>query len=442
LRAFLLLDWLARIEVWRIYDALPRYGGDIMDLYATELMGSKAYDAQGNFVGKVREFFIEPAQAPNRLSHFLLARGHFQPLIARHDQVAGAEPGKLRLNVGERALQVYEPNEALLAVRKDLMDQQIIDTRGRKVVRVNDVDLTELRFNGNTELRVTQVDVGLPGAVRRLLQGVISPGVIRKLQKNLPQSSIRWEFVNLIESDPLRRVKLRITHEKLEDLHPADLAEIMEDLSASERQGIIASLDEETAAAVLAELDERLTTQIVEKLDPEKAADILEEMAPDAAADLLADLPKETSEELLEEMPGQEADEVRELLSFDPSTAGGMMNTEYVFVGEASRREEVLAWVRTLELNLDQLDTIVLLDSKAEFSGTVSVARLLLAAPEQTMAELKSEPLLSINADADEKDVFELFDKYNLRMLTVVGKENHPIGTVTVDDVVSRLVKK
>ena len=259
------------------------------------------------------------------------------------------------------------------------MDQQIIDTHGRKVVRVNDVDLTEIKSNGNVELRVTQVDVGLPGAVRRLLQGVVSPGVIRKLQSKLPQSAIRWEFVNLIESDPLRRVKLRITHEKLEDLHPADLAEIMEDLSAAERQGIIASLDEETAAAVLAELDERLTTQIVEKLDPEKAADILEEMAPDAAADLLADLPKETSDELLEEMPGQEADEVRELagLPENPSTAGGMMNTEYVFVGEGSRREEVLAWVRGLELNLDQLDTIVLLDAKAEYSGTVSVASLL-----------------------------------------------------------------
>jgi len=404
-------------------------------------MGAKAYDAQGNFVGKVREFFIEPAQAPNRLSHFLLARGHYQSLLARHDQVASAEPGAIRLSVGERALQLYEPNEALLAVRKDLLDQQIIDTLGRKVVRVNDVDLAEQRVNGNIELRVTQVDVGLQGAVRRLLQG-LPPALVRKLQARLPQRSIRWEFVNLIESDPLRRVKLRITHEKLEDLHPADLAEIMEDLSASERQGIIASLDEETAAAVLAELDERLTTQIVEKLDPEKAADILEEMAPDAAADLLADLPKETSEELLEEMPGQEAEEVRELLAFDPATAGGMMNTEYVYVGESSARDEVLDWVRSLELNLDQLDTIVLLNNAAEFAGTVSVARLMLAHPEQPVKELRSEPLLSISAEADEKDVFELFDKYNLRMLTVVDEGNRPVGTVTVDDVVSRLVKK
>src|SRR5881398_498590 len=397
-----------------------------MELYATELMGVKAYDAQGNYVGRVREFFIEPAEAPNRISHFLLSRGSFQPLVAKHNQIAAISEGKIQLNVGEKALEIYQPNESWLAVQKDLLDQQIIDTRGRKVVRVNDLDLAEQRSNGNVELRLTQVDVGLPGAIRRLLQGVVPSKVVRKLQSQLPQSSIRWEFVNLIEPDPLRRVKLRITHEKLEDLHPADLAEIMEDLSASERQGIIASLDEETAAAVLAELDERLTTQIVEKLDPEKAADILEEMAPDAAADLLAELPKETSEELLDEMPGQEANEVRELLEFDPATAGGMMNTEFIFVGESSRREEVLEWMREQEFNLDQLDTIVLLDSSAQFSGAVPVARLLLAASDQRMTELKTEPLLSLPPNADDKEVFELFDKYNLRMLTVVDQENRP----------------
>jgi len=192
---------------------------------------------------------------------------------------------------------------------------------------------------------------------------------------------------------------------------------------------------------VLGELDARLTTQIVEKMDPERAADILEEMAPDAAADLLADLPKETSEELLEEMPGQEAADVRELLEFDPSTAGGMMNTDFVFVGEGSTRDEVLTWMREEDLNLDQLDTIVLLDRTAQFSGTVPVARLLLAASDQALAGLKLEPLLSLTPDASEKEVFEIFDKYNLRMLTIVDEENRPIGAVTVDDVVSKLLK-
>ena len=409
-------------------------------LYATELMGAAAYDAQSHYVGRVREFFIEPADQPNRVSHFLISRGRYQPLVARYDQVSKIMPGRLDLNVDERALAAYQPNEAWLAVQKDLLDQQIIDTSGRKVVRVNDVDLSEFRSNAHVELRIAQVDVGVPGAVRRLLQGIAPAALVRKLQSRLPQRSIRWEFVNLIEPDPLRRVKLRITHEKLEDLHPADLAEMMEELSAAERQGIIASLDEETAAAVLAELDERLTTQIVETLDPEKAADIIEEMAPDAAADLLADLPKETSEEVLGEMPNQEAREVRELLAFDPSTAGGMMNTEFAFVSEAATRDEILQWLRNQEFNLEQLDTIVLLDNNGHFAGTVPVARILLAFPDQHMSNLKSEPLVSVTSDANEKDVFELFDKYNLRKLTVLDNDSRPIGVVTVDDVVSRLV--
>src|SRR5580704_12237344 len=314
-------------------------------IYATELMGASAYDAQDNFVGRVREFFIEPADQPNRVSHFLISRGRFQPLVARYDQVSKVAPGRIDLNVSERALDAYQPNEAWLAVRKDLLDQQIIDTNGRKVVRVNDIDLTEHRINGNTELRITQVDVGLAGAVRRLLQGVLPPMAIRRLQSKLPPRTIRWEFVNLIESDPLRRVKLRMSSDKLAELHPADLAEIMEELSPAERQGIIDSLDEETAAEAIAELDKRLQTQVLEKLNPEKAADILEEMSPDEAADLIASLPPDTSKEVMDEMDHREATEVEELMKYGENTAGGMMNTEMVVVGEDATRGEVVDFI-------------------------------------------------------------------------------------------------
>src|ERR1700734_839422 len=413
-----------------------------MELYATELMGAEAYDAQGNFVGRVREFFIEPSQATNRLSHFLLSGGRFQPLIARHDQVATLAPGTIRLNVSERALQLYEPNESLLAVRKDLMDQQIIDTLGRKVVRVNDVDLTEMKTNGNTELRVTQVDVGLPGAVRRLLQGVVSPMAIRQLQLKLPPRKILWEFVNLVEPDPLRRVKLRLSSQKLEALHPAGLADIMEELSPDERQGIISSLDEETPAETIAELDKRLQTQVVEKLDPERAADIIEEMSPDAAADILASLEPEAKNELLEEMENREAHEVESLLRFEQNTAGGMMNTEIVVVDEGATRGEVVDYIRFHELSPDQLDNVILVNKEASLAGTVPIARLLLSDSDQRMSELVFEPLLSVTPDANDKNVFEIFDKYNLRSLTVVDGAQHPIGNITVDDVVSRMHAK
>ena len=408
-------------------------------LHATEILGAETYDSAGNFVGRVKEMFIVPDEQPNRISRLLIGRGKYRALVARADQVASVMPGRVGLTTDESALELYHPSEAWLAVRKDLLDQQIIDTNGRKVVRVNDVDLADQRTNGNTELRITQVDVGLPAAVRRLLQGLMPPMAIRRIQSKLPPRNIRWEFVNLIEPDPLRRVKLRMSGEKLAQLHPADLADIMEELSPDERQSIIDSLDEETAAETLAELDKRLQTQVVEKLDPEKAADIIEEMNPDEAADLIQNLEPETSKEVLEEMSYKEANEVGALLKFDENTAGGMMTTELVAVGEDATRGEVIDYIRFHQISLDQLDNIVLINKDAQLAGTVPVARLVLAGGDQLMSELRFEPLLSVSPDARDKDVFEIFDKYNLRSLTVVNEQNCPIGAITVDDVVSRM---
>lgn len=411
-------------------------------IYATELLGAETFDSAGNLVGRVKEMFIVPAEQPNRVARLLLARGKYRPIVARYDQIASVAPGEVRLTTDESALELYQPNEAWLAVQKDLLDQQIIDTNGRKVVRVNDVDLLEQRTNGNTELRISQVDVGLPGAVRRLLQGIVPPAAIRRVQEKLPQRNIRWDFVNLIEPDPLRRVKLRLSSDRLSELHPADIAEIMEELSPDERQSIVAALDEETAAEAIAELDERLQTQVVEKLDPERAADILEEMNPDEAADLIQNLEPERSREILEDMETREASDVEVLLHFSPDTAGGMMNTEIVVVGEDATRGEVVDHVRFHEISPEQLDNIVLINRDAKLAGTVPVARLVLATRDQRMAELAFEPLLSVSPDTKDKEVFEIFDKYDLRSLVVVNEENCPIGAITVDDVVSRMHSK
>jgi magnesium transporter len=411
-------------------------------LHATEVIGAQAYDAHGHFVGKVKEMFVEPADQPNRIARLLLGRGQYRPLVAKYDQIGAVEPGRVNLTTDESALELYKPNEGWLAVQKDLLDQQIIDTNGRKVVRVNDVDLSDQRLNGNTELRITQVDVGLPAAVRRLLQGIVPPMAIRKIQAKLPPKTIRWEFVNLIEADPLRRVKLRISGQKLAQIHPADLAEMMEELSPAERQGIVDSLDEETAAEVIAELDKRLQAQVVEKLPAEKAADIIEEMSPDEAADVIANLEPDKSQEVLEEMENREATEVEALLQFKENTAGGMMTTEFVVVGEDATRGEVVDYIRFHEIPDEQLDNVVLINKDAALAGMVPLSKLLLADSEQRMSELIFDPVLSVKPDAEDKEVFEVFDKYNLRSLTVVDEDAHPIGVITVDDVVSRMSAK
>ena len=408
-------------------------------LHATEIIGAETYDSADIFVGYVKEMFVVPDEQPNRISRLLIGRGKYRPLVARFDQIDSVAPGRVKLTTDESALELYQPNEAWLAVQKDLLDQQIIDTNGRKVVRVNDVDLTDIRTNGNTELRLTDVDIGLPGAVRRLLQGVVPPMGIRRIQRGLPRRTILWEFVNLIEPDRLRRVKLRMSSAKLAQLHPADLADIMEELSPAERQSIMDSLDEETAADTLAELDKRLQAQVVEQLAPEKAADIIAEMNPDEAADLIQNLEPARSQAVLREMEGTDAAEVKQLIKFDENTAGGMMNTEIVVVGEDATRGEVVDYIRFHEISLDQLDNVVLINRDAALAGTVPVARLILADGETRMAELAFEPLLSVKPDSSDKEVFEIFDKYNLRSLAVVNGENVPIGAITVDDVVSRM---
>jgi magnesium transporter len=411
-------------------------------LHATELLGAATYDSAGHFVGHVKEMFVVPSEQPNRISRLLLSRGRYRPLVARHDQIGTVAPGRIHLTTDESALELFHANEAWLAVQKDLLDQQIIDTHGRKVVRVNDVDLADYRTNGNTELRLEDVDVGFAGALSRLLKGTMPLAAIRRIQQKVPSNKIRWEFVNLIESDPLRRVKLRISSDKLEKLHPADLADLMEELSPAERQSIMDSLDEEVAAETLAELDKRLQTQVVEKLDPEKAADIIEEMSPDAAADLIASLSPDTSDEVLQEMGHREAAQVEGLLQFTENTAGGMMTTEMVVVGEDATRGEVVDHIRFHEIAPDQLDTIVLIDRDATLAGVVPVSRLLIASSDQRVSELVFEPMLSVTPEVEDHEVFELFDKYNLRSLTVVDAERHPIGAITVDDIVGRMRAK
>jgi Mg/Co/Ni transporter MgtE len=258
----------------------------------------------------------------------------------------------------------------------------------------------------------------------------------------LQQSAIPWGFVDLLEPDPHRRVKLNISHKGLAKLHPADLADIVEELAPKERHAIFNDLDSDVAAEALSEVDPKMQVSIVESLDTARAAEILEEMSPDAAADLLGDLSEETSSGLLQDMPRAEAEELGELLEFSEHSAGGLMTTDHL----ALPSEMTVAGVRQVLASLpeipENLSTIFLVDEVGRFAGSVPVARLILASPEQKLADLKSEPLLSIPTDAPERDAIELVDKYNLLALPIVNDEERLVGVITVDDIVSVLRKK
>jgi Mg/Co/Ni transporter MgtE len=330
----------------------------------------------------------------------------------------------------------------LLLLERDLLDQQIIDVHGRKVVRVNDVDLHTESENNHVVLKVGGVDVGARGAVRRLLKGVLPSIALRALLRRIPPREIPWEFVDLIETDPARRVKLRISHERLARLHPADIADIVEELSPDEREAVFETLDEEVAAEALEEIRPRLQADIVESLDSDRAADIVEEMDPDAAADLLKQLPEETTEEILGEMEPQDREEMTELLEFKDNTAAGRMTTEYIAVPPTATVHDAIERLRSFEGGVETVSTIFLVDQNDKLVGTVPLSRLVLASPDTPLLSLVSEPLISSHADADEKEVSELFDKYNLLTLPVVDDEGRLTGVVTSDDVISLLRSK
>ena len=223
------------------------------------------------------------------------------------------------------------------------------------------------------------MDVGVRSILRRLVQGVLPPRIVRRIQRPIPPHSIRWEFCNIIEPDPQRRLRLNISHEKLEKIHPADLADIVEELGQAERGAIFESLDSEVAAEALSEVDPKMQASILESMEPEKAAEIVEEMSPDEAADVLNELEESASEEILEEMEVAPESDVRELLEFEQDTAGGMMNTEYVTLHETATVEDAMAALRGNEDQLENLNSLFLVDGEGRLTGAVPLARLFVA---------------------------------------------------------------
>src|SRR5215475_8091827 len=275
----------------------------MISLALSELLGATVYDPSGA-AGRVREVTLTPQEYRSRVSS-LIVKTKSGNRIVPFESISVINGG-IRTATPAAQWPVANGTERLFLLERDLLDQQVIDVNGRKVVRVNDVDLEfEAQKDANGPLpvlRVHAVDVGARGAVRRLLRGFAPKNALHILLGKIPPRNIPWNFVDLIETDPARRVKLKISHEGLAKLHPADIADIVEELAPDERQAVFQTLDEETAAEALEEVEPKVQKSIVESLDSERAADIVEEMNPDAAADLLADLPEDRTEQILIQM--------------------------------------------------------------------------------------------------------------------------------------------
>lgn len=408
----------------------------------SSLVGTRIQDDSGAVIGRIAEFLLISEDRGTHVSSLLLSssgrlRGSsllsvpIKVLDFRADNQLLTRPGA-------------SPSEATISassvlLERDLLDQQIIDVHGRKVVRVNDVELVwEIDHEHVCNLRIAEVEVGLRGATRRLLKG-LPQGLVEAIAQRFQPRGIPWEFVDLIDRDPARRVRLKIEGDRLSSLHPSDIADILEDLDPAERDAVFTSLDEEVAAEALEEIEPKLQRSLLERMDSSKVADIVEEMDPAAAADLLAELPPERSEAILHEMDPDERADVEELLEFPDDWAAGRMTTDYVALGETSTVAEAIAALRAFEGDLDTVSEVFLLSADERLSGVVSLARIALAAGETELLLLKEQRASSCTIDANSRQVAELFDKYNLRSLAVVNADRTLAGVIYAEQVIALL---
>jgi len=410
-------------------------------LALSDLIGAPVYDPSGTSpVGKVREVALSPQDDPNRVSGFVVKTRQGVKLLG----IKSVESvnGGVRADTLAADWTPYASGEGMFLLERDLLDQQIIDVFGRKVVRVNDVDIHEELGHEHTVLKLAAVDVGARGAMRRLLKGVVPTAALRPMMEKIPPRMIPWEFVDLIETDPARRVKLKISLDRLAKLHPADIADIVEELAPAEREAIFETLDEEVAAETLEELDPKMQVSVLSSLDSDRAADIVEEMDPDAAADVLGDMSPETSEGILTEMQPEERAEVAELMTFEEDTAAGRMTTDYMALPPGAKVADAIEMLRNFEGGVESVSTIYIIGERDKLLGQVPLAKIVLATAETPLMLLSTGHMPTIHPGADEKEVAEMFDKYNLLTLPVIDDEGALTGVITADDVINMLRAK
>jgi magnesium transporter len=406
----------------------------------TALLGTPVTDGRGQLRGKLKDVAVATgAEAGSVLGLVVKTRDGLS--VAPAQEVIETPAGTLELRP-EATLKPLKDENNYLLLQRDLVDRQIIDIHGRKVVRVNDVDLEWFGQGAAQQLRVAEVEVGLRGAIRRVFKGVLPRTRLEMISRKFGARAIPWQFVDVIEPDPARRVKLSIEHERLAEIHPSELAEILEDLAPAEREAVFTSLDEEVAAETLEEVDPKLQKALLEKLDEEKIADIVEEMDPGAAADLLNELPEEQSDKILEEMEPEERQEVEELLEFDEDSAAGCMTTDFIHLTSDATVGHAVQALKGFDGDPETVTEVFLLGEKRELRGAVSLARLVMAQPDTRLSVLSEPRVLSCPADMHQNELAEMFDKYNLHALPVVDALGRMVGVVQAEQVISFLREK
>jgi magnesium transporter len=401
-------------------------------IYLTRMLGKPVVDATGETIGAISDIAITSGEVFPRVTSLAFLGPDKTPfMLSWRKFVAEFDGERVVLNApgADLRFSYLQPDEVLL--HRDLLNKQIVDTQGMKVVRVNDLKLSESRG----QMRLLGAEVGLRG----LLRGIGSPleraadAVAKLLGTKVPEDLIAWNYIDLLDRD-LRQVKLSVTHTRLHELHPADVADVLEQLTPAQRAKVFEHLDNDQAAEAISELEDELQADVIEDLDSERAADVLEIMDPDDAADIVGDLPYDKAEALLRLMGVKEARQVRKLLGYKEKTAGGIMTPEVTTVTGDMTAEQVIEHLRTAAADNEHIYYIYVVSPRRALEGVVSLRDLLVAQPGTRISDILEKDVFTVLPDDDQEQVAELMSKYDLLAMPVVDEAGRLLGMVTVDD--------
>lgn len=400
--------------------------------FLSDIVGKPAVlvGAEERPIGKVTDFVVtEPHDTFPKVDSLVIKtkRGAF---LASSDAVIDIETKRVIL--GAEPSRPAPPEDQALYVVEDLLDKQIVDADGRKLVRINDIELART----GTTLRVVAADVGVSGLLRRLGGSRLTAPVLDRI----PRSLISWNDVVPIEDLTPSDVRLSVSQKKLPRLHPSDLAEIISDLSTNDAASVIRHLDDETAADAFEHLEPEKQQALIEEVGPERAADIIEEMDADDAADVLADLPHEQRTQVLAEMEPQVAEELQELSEYEESSAGGLMTTDYMWIYPHRTVAATIDKIRELAPETEFIYYLYVLDQSEKMLGVLSLRELLLAKPADTIHAIMETDVVHVSPDSSAHDVAGTIARYDLLACPVIDENGVMLGIVTVDDAIDAIL--
>jgi magnesium transporter len=400
--------------------------------YFSELIGKPVTDCDGNPLGTLQDLVArQVGEMPHPLVEALVVKTGADLIQIPFKQVTVLLAAAIPLKCVRHEIERFIAHEDDIFLARDVLDKQIIDTDGARVVRVNDIQL--LRVNG--DIYVSNVDVGTYGILRRMGMAFFAKRMAKMVRRQMPENCISWDYVELLRQDSA--VRLKVPGVKISELHPADIAEILADMNQSQSGRFLESLDVEQLADALEEIEPDFQATLVEQMPDERVADVLEAMQPDEAADLLAELSPERSEDLLELMEDDEAEEVRRLLTYPEESAGGIMTTSFVTVQAGLNAEQAL---RLLRENAEEAETIYyvyVVDEAARLVGVFSLSDLVLAQPH---TDFMHRRVLSVTPLDSQEKVAQIIAKYDLLAVPVVDTENRIQGIVTSDDALDKII--